>query len=72
MHVCKYIYLHVLINNYISCGFSFVKFVLKHKEFAYLRETENFTNSVCPNNKGKFIYRHFSVDPFDTQYIKFF
>ena len=39
----------------MSRGFSFFKFVLKHKEFAYLRETENFTNSVCPNNKGKFI-----------------
>ncbi|KAJ7384394.1 hypothetical protein OS493_021802 [Desmophyllum pertusum] len=31
--------------------FGHLEFVLKHKEFAHLRETEHFTNSLCPNNK---------------------
>lgn len=31
--------------------FGHLEFVLKHKEFAYLRETEHYTNSLCPNNK---------------------
>ncbi|XP_078348228.1 hexosaminidase D-like isoform X2 [Oculina patagonica] len=32
--------------------FGHLEFVLKHKEFAHLRETEHFTNSLCPNNKA--------------------
>ncbi|XP_073246038.1 hexosaminidase D-like [Porites lutea] len=32
--------------------FGHLEFVLKHKEFSHLRETEHYTNSVCPSNKG--------------------
>ncbi|XP_068717572.1 hexosaminidase D-like isoform X1 [Montipora capricornis] len=31
--------------------FGHLEFVLKQKEFSHLRETEHFTNSLCPNNK---------------------
>ncbi|XP_067042986.1 hexosaminidase D-like isoform X1 [Acropora muricata] len=31
--------------------FGHLEFVLKLKEFSHLRETEHFTNSLCPNNK---------------------
>lgn len=31
--------------------FGHLEFVLKHKAFSHLRETEHFTNSLCPNNK---------------------
>ncbi|KAK2569253.1 Hexosaminidase D [Acropora cervicornis] len=37
--------------------FGHLEFVLKLKEFSHLRETEHFTNSLCPNNKelGSFV-----------------
>ena len=38
------------------CFSVYYQFVLKHKEFSHLRETEHYTNSVCASNNGEPVY----------------